>query len=784
MRRKSVSVNIYNFVRMSHTEPTRFIPDDFETIRNQIITVKQYGFPGTYALKYDALMNEQYQNLLKTWLDEGDDLGAWWEITGELCQRSGVRFRGWNTSEEYDDRVDSAYSIGYSPEERKLLVDGYMADFLTVFGKYPTSIGSWVLDGVTMSYARERYGVKAFCICRDQMGVDGFTLWGGYPNGAYFPSKHNENIPAQTKDAQIDAPVFRLLGPDPIYNFEADVRDDLAGVYTLEPSWVIGRDKKWINWFFACLTEEDALGMGYAHVGQENNFLWENIAPGFGLQLEAVKRLTEEGKIRVETMAECAERFCRKYRTTPPMTFQASSDWSHRDLSCQWYACKNYRLGLMGEEGHLRIRDLFLYDENYASRYLKDPMKGTKSNFDALPVLFPQTWRKRLGFRPYIRLTDSRGRELTGTITYQTLDDLSAQAVLEGEGSAVLTMTPQGIQLTGCGLSFDALPVFVSRDGREIRMIHEGFRYSFQVTEGILERAGERGILIRPEQDKITLSFGEDAVKEAVFTQAYLESPDAWDKEPVRALAPRKDIPAMAPVFTPGSSAFPWGEKREITLTAGEPGIIRYTLDGSDPGEESPVYASPIPVDAERTLTARLFTPDGRRSELSRASYCFCLKEMTLDSITVLDKRPVFHGNGLSDLLGEKRAAPDFIDGTWRGTLGDFDLTCTLAQPRKIAAISMGFLSHHRGGIVYPDRAELWTGEDPEHLRFLKEVSFPQGPCAREIEIHDLVIPVHETIGAFRLITHRHSRMPQWCAYRGTETVFTMADKLMVIPEA
>ena len=50
--KKTVIVNIYNFIRMSHVEPSIFIQDDFETVRNQIILIRQYGFPATYALKY------------------------------------------------------------------------------------------------------------------------------------------------------------------------------------------------------------------------------------------------------------------------------------------------------------------------------------------------------------------------------------------------------------------------------------------------------------------------------------------------------------------------------------------------------------------------------------------------------------------------------------------------------------------------------------------------------------------------------------------------------------
>ena len=117
--KKTVIVNIYNFIRKSHVEPSEFIIDDFETIRNQLILMKQLGLPGTYALKYDALMDPHYQELLKDYLDENDEIAAWWEIPSELCRRAGIGFRDSSNEEIFDDRVNSAYSLGYTPEERK-----------------------------------------------------------------------------------------------------------------------------------------------------------------------------------------------------------------------------------------------------------------------------------------------------------------------------------------------------------------------------------------------------------------------------------------------------------------------------------------------------------------------------------------------------------------------------------------------------------------------------------------------------------------------------------------
>ena len=786
MEQKTVIVNIYNFIRMAHTEPTRFIQDDFATIRNQILTVKQYGFPGTYALKYDALMNPQYQQLLKTCLDDTDEISAWWEISSELCARAGVRFRDSSQEDHYDDRVDSAYAIGYTPEERKKLVDAYMADFYAVFGRYPQSIGSWVLDSVTMGYAAEQYHIDACAICRDQMGTDGFTLWGGWPNGMYYPSRKNENIPAQTEENQIPIPVFRLLGPDPIYNFEADVRSGLAGVYTLEPSWVIGRDREWIGWFFGCLTQEDALGVGYAHVGQENNFLWENIAPGFAPQLDELKRLSGEGKLRVETMAESARWFRGKYRATPPMTFQASHDWNREnDLSTQWYASAAYRVSFLGEQDHLRIRDCFLYDEEYPSRYLTAPMKGTKSLFDALPVLFPQIWMH--GKRPFIRLLDGKGQEPAGQVRYRSLDPFTARAELLGADGTLLagfTMHPDRRELEGeYSLVFDVLPVFSAQDGNRITMTHEDFSYSFRVEAGRIAHADVDGVHLTPENGHLVLRVGNNVEPEMVYSREYLRDPAPFDGILSVSPAPKLPIPPFAPELHPKDHVFPWGQPGEVTITCRDTGVIRYTLDGTDPGEDAPVYSGPIPITGPCTLRARLFGEDGRVSAAAQGDYRFCLLDLELESTTVLDDRPVFHGKGMTDLLSGNRAECDFISGDWRGTLEDFDITCTLKTPRAGAEIAMGFLSHHRGGIVYPESVTLYVGPDKEHLRLLEQRDLPCEPAKREIAKQDVTFEVHETIGAFRILAKRYARMPRWCTYHGTETVFTMADALMVTPE-
>ena len=88
------------------------------------------------------------------------------------------------------------------------------------WGIFPQVAGSWHIDALSLAYMKERYGIAASCNCKDQYGTDGYTMWGGYYNGAYYPSRMNMLCPAQTRENQIDVPGFRMLGADPIHQYD------------------------------------------------------------------------------------------------------------------------------------------------------------------------------------------------------------------------------------------------------------------------------------------------------------------------------------------------------------------------------------------------------------------------------------------------------------------------------------------------------------------------------------------------------------------------------------
>ena len=220
-------VNIINFIR--GCEP-RDPVDLVRPVKEQIQLMKEHGLRGTFLLQYDALLDPVYQNMLKELDPRQFEIGVWFEVVQPLVEKIGLPWRG---RYPWDWHVHCGFSMGYTPEQRQRLVDELYDKFREIFGYYPRVFGSWFFDSVTARYVSDHYGADAFCNCKEQYGTDGYTLWGGYSSGGYYPSKNNMLCPAQTEENKIPAPVFRMLMADnQILSLQLSLQDHL---YSLKP---------------------------------------------------------------------------------------------------------------------------------------------------------------------------------------------------------------------------------------------------------------------------------------------------------------------------------------------------------------------------------------------------------------------------------------------------------------------------------------------------------------------------------------------------------------------
>ena len=409
-------VNVINFIRQ--TEPRIDAVTDkvlYETVVEQVKLLNSYNIKGTYLLQYDALISPSYQNLLKNETLPGTEVGGWWEITQPHVEVAGLKWRG---RYPWDWHANVGFAVGYTPKEREKLVDVYMEKFKEIFGKYPTSIGSWFIDAHSLAYMYDKYHIVASCNCRDQIGTDGYTMWGGYWGQGYYPSRKNAYMPAQTKNGQIQVPVFRMLGSDPIYQYDLGIGGNYQGVVTLEPVYNnAGGSKAWVEWFFNSMFKDPCMTFSYTQAGQENSFTWGAMKKGLEIQIPLLSELQKSNTIRVETLSETGKWYKANFPTTPPTAISALTDYKGNGKKTVWYNSKYYRANLLWEGNSFRFRDIHLFNEKYASNYIDKPCMSSTCVYTTLPFVDGNMWSsdvKSAGLRLFYASEDGRMVEAKG----------------------------------------------------------------------------------------------------------------------------------------------------------------------------------------------------------------------------------------------------------------------------------------------------------------------------------------------------------------------------------
>ena len=387
-------VNIINFIRELEPRDKRITEDVLRnTVERQIDQLNEHKLPATFLLQYDALIDLRYKKLFDEKLGKDSEIGAWWEITQPHVEAAGMKWRG---RFPWDWHADVGFATGYTPAEREKLVDVYMAKFKDTFGYYPKSVGSWFIDAHTLGYMHKKYGIVASCNCKDQYGTDGYTLWGGYWNQAYYPSRKNAFMPAQNAAAQIPVPIFRMLGSDPIYQYDDSLGASRQGVISLEPVYPrAGGDVKWVEWFFRSIFEEPSLTFNYAQVGQENSFTWGAMEKGLNIQIPRLAKLAREGKIRVETLETSGGWFKKNFKVTPPTAVTALSDPRDEGNKTVWFNSRFYRANLLWQKDGFRFHDMHLFDERMESDYLTKAGTSNQCVYRTLPVMDGYLWSER-----------------------------------------------------------------------------------------------------------------------------------------------------------------------------------------------------------------------------------------------------------------------------------------------------------------------------------------------------------------------------------------------------
>lgn len=498
-------MNLVNFVR--GCEPRR--PKDLYTpVEQEIAINREKGLKSTFLLQYDALIRPDFQELFRRQSGPDTELGLWFEMNRPLTEAVGIEWRG-RPGFDWDWYVNPGFLPAYTPAQREILIDEAFRKFHEIFGYYPRVAGSWILDAHSMAYMSDRYDMDAFCICREQYAVDAYTLWGGYYSGGYYPSRKNMLCPAQTAAMQINTPVFRMLGIDPIYGYDENHHNPrLGGCYTMEPYWPCGKDRDVMEWYFRAYCTNPAVTLSYATTGQENSFGWEKVEAGYRLQAELMQQYIQAGKLRVETLGETGTAFRKRFEQTPPSALSALEDWSGHDLQSVWFSCGQYRANLFRGGERLYFRDMQYFDENLTEPYFATPCTEWQAAYHNLPLVDNRLWSEpgqeaALSFaEPIQKIESLREENQTALIVLVRFTDGHLGTVRFAEN---------GICFSGCGplqWSFGNSKALSAAEPH--RLVFRAYDTEYAVTTTGTVRHDSGTVLITPADEELVLSFGTE----------------------------------------------------------------------------------------------------------------------------------------------------------------------------------------------------------------------------------------------------------------------------------
>ncbi len=380
------SVNVVNFIR---AEEPREKMDLMLPVRKQMEIIKAHNLPATWLLQYDALVEGDFVKFLKDEMPPDHETGIWFEMNRKLCDDAGVVWRG-NPEWEWDYHVPVAYVIGYTPAERQKLADTAMATFYRIFGHAAKSIACWNLDAISMAHLASKYEIDAFANCRDQLATDGYTIWGA-PIAAYYPNRDNAWSPALEIKNQIPTPMFRLLGQDPVYYYDYQIKEP----DTLEPVWPSGRSQVFVDKFLDMIAEGPTQSFAYAQFGQENSFGWPMMSEAYPMQMEKLSHMRQAGKFTVETLCETGRRFKQRFKSTPTQAQVMLEDPFGHATSPErtvWYQSRFLRANLHFRGDQFYLRDLHVYSDAFPQPYLTDTVKKHGIEQRMLAVLDGYHW--------------------------------------------------------------------------------------------------------------------------------------------------------------------------------------------------------------------------------------------------------------------------------------------------------------------------------------------------------------------------------------------------------
>lgn len=319
----------------------------------QLNSLNKYNLPATWLLQYSTLFDNDLVSFLKK-LPSNHELGIFLEVDEKLANMAYAAYL-------YGDgdwaRADKVLFSGYAIDERKRMIVKTFEKFKEVFGYYPSSVGSWYIDTISLGFMVKKYQISATMDVADQYQTDTYGVWGKPWGRPYFPAKINSLYPSNIVELRVNPVNIQWAARDPIKGYGYTVDDS---TYSVQVNDYL-RHNLDIN-YFSKLSDTYLLapnGLNQLTVGLEVGQEGFQYASYYEEQLGVLSQKSALFSLKFTTMKGFAKIYSAVFRFQEGTSVISSQDGESSESI--WYNSPNYRVNIFKKDNTLIFRDLRSY---------------------------------------------------------------------------------------------------------------------------------------------------------------------------------------------------------------------------------------------------------------------------------------------------------------------------------------------------------------------------------------------------------------------------------------
>lgn len=341
-----------------------------DSVLAQIELLREHKLPATWLLQYSAF-TDPYVIEIFNQLPVNHELGILLEVDEKLANEALVPYL-------FGDgdwaRADKVLLSGYSPSERKRMITLLFNKFKKTYGYFPTAVGAWYVDTVSLNFMVDRYHIKTILDVSDQFQTDTYGAWGKPWGVPYYPSRLNSLIPAQTYQNKLTVVKIQWAQRDPVRGYGLTVFDSTFSLqandynaHNLKTDYFRHLSQSYLNSY----NNLSQLTIGL-EAGQEGASFYQE----YERQILSLLDWRDKDKLSFTTMSEFATKYMAIYPGYTANFIVQGVDYENPSTSAVWFSTPFYRVGFVSEKNILKIRDLRIYEEKFLFNDIYDRDKN------------------------------------------------------------------------------------------------------------------------------------------------------------------------------------------------------------------------------------------------------------------------------------------------------------------------------------------------------------------------------------------------------------------------